>query len=171
MCSDNQCLLVLTLALAFDLDDMFNQNPTTLTWKISMPKVYITLQTPTPTKKSFKHLMKSKKLVVKTKATKNLLMALTAISPPFHLASKFVKIVMHKKMTWRTTYFLPTMTKAAPSQRVTPIILLILDLLALPTIAPQLENRSAIVCLHPFKIPVDGISDSFIRTRISLLIL
>jgi hypothetical protein len=36
MCSDNQCLLVLALAFAFDLDDMFNQNPTTLTWKISM---------------------------------------------------------------------------------------------------------------------------------------
>ncbi len=91
--------------------------------------------------------MKSKNLVKRMN-----LVALTATSPPSHRAMKLMKIVMHKEMTWRTTqtiYFLSPMTTATPSQIVTPIILLIFDLLALPALVPPLENRSAIVCLHP----------------------
>jgi hypothetical protein len=49
-------------------------------------------------KKSLKHLVKSKRLVIKTKTIKNPLVALTATSPPLHPV-EIGEIVMHKKMT------------------------------------------------------------------------
>jgi hypothetical protein len=144
-------LSLLVLALALARPRHVQSEPNDLAWKISMFKIEISVQTPTPTKKSLKHLVKSNKLVIKIKTTKNPLVALTGTSPPLHLATKLLKILIHKKMTWRTTQ--PTsflsMTKAAPSQRVTSVILLILDLLALPALVSQIENGSAIVCLHP----------------------